>query len=148
MARFSETEILMGRAVKAELPDASQRNLERLTSKLNELFKDFKGPIRVSSGYRPPGINAAVGGATKSHHQFCAAADLADPHGLVRAYVLANLSVCQRLGLYAEDFRWTPGWVHIQIYPPGSGKRIFVPNAKKPTSPEAWNAYYDFRLDD
>ena len=41
-------------------------------------MRDIVGPIIVNSGYRPPGYNAMIGGATHSRHMYGDAFDL-DP---------------------------------------------------------------------
>lgn len=147
MAKFTESEILMGRAPKASLSPEVQRNLETLVCRLNVFFTSY-GPIRVSSGYRLPSANARLSGASKnSWHLQAAAADLVDADGKLWSYVLNNLQDAAQVGLWFEDKRWTPTWVHCQIYPPASGKRIYVPSTAKPLAPDAWNGVYDARLD-
>ena len=29
-----------------------------------------------------------------------------------------------------EDPQWTPTWVHLQIVPPGSRRRVYIPSSK------------------
>jgi hypothetical protein len=38
----------------------------------------------------------------------------------------------QEIGLWIENPMWTPTWVHLQIVPPHSGRRIFVPSENPP----------------
>jgi hypothetical protein len=146
VAKFTESEILMGRSLKPDLSPELQSNLATLTGRLNAFFASY-GPIRVSSGYRPSSANASAGGSTQSWHLKCAAADLSDADGAVWAFVCANLPESAKIGIWFEDKRWTPTWVHCQIYPPASGKRIYVPSAKPPLKPDAWMGVYDARLD-
>ena len=44
------------------------QNIQRLVSKLIQPMRDALGPIRISSGYRSPNLNRAIGGSTKSQH--------------------------------------------------------------------------------
>lgn len=127
MAKFSKQEILMGRVAETDLPVDQQRNLEALVERLNALFADYSGPIRVSSGYRRPADNSAAKGASKSWHMQAAAVDLADASGAVWAHCMDRLDACERLGLWLEDRASTPTWVHLQVKPPRSGKRVFKP---------------------
>ena len=62
-------------------------------------------------------------------------------------YVLKNLNLAQALGIYFEDFRATPSWVHMQIVPPNSGKRIYKPNSSDWLSPQKWTGIYDSKYD-
>lgn len=41
-----------------------------------EIREKYGSPIALTSGYRPPHINRAVGGATRSQHQFARAGDI------------------------------------------------------------------------
>lgn len=82
----------------------------------------------ISSGWRPPAINAGVkGAAAKSKHMTGEAIDLADPKGDLGRWCLENLATLERLGLWLEHPSKTPTWVHLQIVPPGSGRRVFYP---------------------
>ena len=59
-------------------PDATQKdNLVRLVDNiLDPLRKAWGAPIIVTSGYRCPRLNAAVGGARRSQHTLGQAADI------------------------------------------------------------------------
>lgn len=56
--------------------------LEKIRTLLNEKYKEYKGKkvkqviLNVTSGYRSPKLNAAVGGSTTSQHVFGEAADI------------------------------------------------------------------------
>ena len=43
-------------------------NIQRLISNLIQPMRDELGPIRISSGYRNPSLNRAIGGSSKSQH--------------------------------------------------------------------------------
>ena len=43
-------------------------NMQRLINNLIQPLRDAIGPIRISSGYRNPSLNRAIGGSTKSQH--------------------------------------------------------------------------------
>tara|TARA_R100000808_G_C2153147_1_gene163082 strand:+ start:581 stop:1036 length:456 start_codon:yes stop_codon:yes gene_type:complete len=43
-------------------------NMQRLVSNLIQPMRDELGPIRITSGYRSPSLNRAIGGSTKSQH--------------------------------------------------------------------------------
>jgi len=83
----------------------------------------------VTSGWRPPEINDATPGAKpKSLHLRCMAVDLYDPDGDLDEWLLANAdTVLKDLGLWLEHPAATKGWAHVQLKPPGSGRRVFYP---------------------
>ncbi|MBO7344503.1 MAG: hypothetical protein J6U92_00995 [Clostridia bacterium] len=53
--------------------------------------------------------------------------DIADPDGELQKWLKKNVKKLEELGLYCEDFKYTPGWVHIQQRAPKSGNRFFIP---------------------
>lgn len=83
----------------------------------------------VRSGWRPPDINGATKGASKtSLHMQCLAVDLEDVDGSLGRWCMANAdSVLRDLALWLEHKDATPTWTHVQLKPPGSGNRIFRP---------------------
>lgn len=84
----------------------------------------------VSSGWRPPDINAGTpGAAVRSKHVICRAVDLYDPDGDIDEWCMtavgqAALTEC---GIWLEHPSATKGWSHWQTVPPGSGRRVFYP---------------------
>lgn len=92
-----------------------------------------KHPINkslVSSGWRPPQVNAATkGAAAKSHHIHGRAIDLFDADGDIDAWAMSQdgLAALKKIGLWLEHPSKTPGWCHLQTVPPGSGNRVFMP---------------------
>lgn len=90
---------------------------------------DFAGSQLVS-GWRPPTVNAGTPGASKtSMHMTGEAADLYDLKGSLKAWLMsaAGQAALKEIGLWMEHPSATPNWVHIQIRPPKSGKRVFYP---------------------
>jgi hypothetical protein len=87
----------------------------------------------VTSGYRTEAdqkrIYSEKGQAPKmgSLHLMGGAADISDPKGELKEWLLEHLEALERLDLYCEAFDATPGWVHLQVIPPASGKRFFLP---------------------
>jgi uncharacterized protein YcbK (DUF882 family) len=58
-------------------PDEAYANLARLVHDvLDPLRNDLGQPVRVTSGYRSPQVNAAVGGSRTSRHMLGLAADI------------------------------------------------------------------------
>ena len=44
------------------------KNLQGLVREVIQPIRDGLGPIRVTSGYRSPALNRAIGGSNKSQH--------------------------------------------------------------------------------
>lgn len=87
-----------------------------------------------SSGWRPLSVNDATANAAKSSkHIKGLACDIRDTSARELArWCLRNLHQLEAIGLWMEDPQWTPTWVHLQIVPPGSGRRVYIPSIKPP----------------
>ena len=147
---ISKDELLKGRDLQyaSDYTQEISDNLDRFLILLNQIRAAYGKPMIVNSGWRPLSINASTpGAAAHSKHMLGLAADIADPNGDVRRWVLENLQLMKDLDIFIEDFRWTPGWVHFGLGRPASGKRIFVPNANRAQAPDAWDGQYDSSFD-
>lgn len=133
----------MGRRAQHPLaltPDI-ERNAARLVVIVNKLLEHLQtygvavpaNPTthtQVNSGWRPPSVNAATkGAAVNSKHMTGQAVDLHDPAGELGEFLLGGIGMAalEALGLWMEHPSKTPGWCHLQIVPPGSGRRVFMP---------------------
>lgn len=63
-----------------------ERNILRLAQELDQLREDWGSAIGVTSWYRPPAINAAVGGVSNSQHINGGAADIFPHNGQDRKF--------------------------------------------------------------
>jgi hypothetical protein len=132
----------MGRDAKypADLTDAIRSNAQMTVDTWNQLLQiavtegvTFHDNLTtgswVSSGWRPPEINDHTSNAaTTSKHLTGQACDIYDPYGELANWIRKNLAYAEQIGLWFEDFRCTAGWVHGQIIPPGSGRRVYIPS--------------------
>ena len=102
-------------------PPAVVGELRRLAETILQPLRNHLGrPVVVSSGYRSPDVNRAVGGALASAHMSGRAADITVPG-------MTPLEVCQAIramGLpfdqLLHEFR---AWTHVAIAPPGVAPR-------------------------
>lgn len=148
---ISFKEILMGRAELEDLAPDVQENIKTLHERINIIRKAYGKPMKVNDGYRRS-QDTPKNGAKKSNHLLGAAIDIDDDDkGTLWNWVKDNLELLQEVGLWIEDPRWTHGkvgtWMHFQIVPPKSGKRIFVPSSVPASAPYIWNGIYDRKLD-
>ncbi|KQY83643.1 D-Ala-D-Ala carboxypeptidase family metallohydrolase [Pelomonas sp. Root1444] len=118
-----------------------ERRAERTVSVVNALLAkamaDGIHPVRnpntgsaVSSGWRPPAINAATSGAAvNSRHMTGEAVDLYDPDGDIDDWLLSpnGQAALASVGLWMEHPSATKGWAHLQTVPPRSRNRVFYP---------------------
>lgn len=130
------TEILMNRANFLDLPEELQKNGNELLEALNKFRAEFGKPMYVTSGYRSASVNNATEGASKrSSHMSLQACDFRD-NGELFEFIKNDPAVLERCGLYMEDPRWSPTWIHLQTRP--TSKRIFLPysDGRAPTAPD------------
>lgn len=137
----------MGRDQKyaAQLTDQIRDNAADLLGKINLLLSwaandgvrpalDRDTGTHVASGWRPPAVNDRTSNAANgSKHLTGDGGDLADTgtRDLAR-WCLRNLDALEEIGLWMEDPRWTPTWVHLQRLPPKSRRRVYIPSEKPP----------------
>ncbi len=86
-------------------------NLGRLAATLELVRALVGGPITVSSGYRCPALNRAVGGAANSAHVSGLAADITAPGLTPRALAL----LIRESGIAFDQLIYEGTWVHIGL---------------------------------
>ena len=96
--------------------DKHLQNLQRIITVLIQPIRDALGPIRISSGYRNPSLNRAIGGSAKSQHckgealdiQFWKDGKMCNEE--VYKYILdSNMEYDQMINEF--DF----SWIHLSI---------------------------------
>lgn len=113
-------------------------NLNQLLKKVNKFRTLYNQPMIVSSGYRTmedhlriyaeKGITDKKKIPLRSKHLTGQAVDFYDSSKKLKKFILENLDDISAIGLWLEDFKATPNWVHIQSTPYSSwheGKSIF-----------------------
>lgn len=81
--------------------------------------------IAINRCYSCIDHNRAIGGALNSNHCKGLAVDIRDIDGSIKD--LMTEQVLKELDLYMEHPSKTKGWCHLQVIPPKSGNRIFLP---------------------
>lgn len=84
----------------------------------------------MTSGWRPPPINAQTKGAARnSLHLTCEAIDINDPDGDIDDWLSSpdGQMALEEMGIWIEHPATTRRWSHWQTCPPRSGRRMFYP---------------------
>jgi len=118
---FTIGELTASNTAKAQKIDntptpAVKQNLQKLiTNLLNPVRELYGQPITVSSGYRCPELNKAVGGASNSQHQTGQAADLvpANKKGTLEQIFAACVAVGNFDQLIIEQNSKGQRWIHV-----------------------------------
>lgn len=126
------------------LTEEIRQNAIETVARSNRLLSlgGFEHLDTISSGWRPEGINAGVANAAKgSRHIYGQAIDIRDLDRMFARWCCDNTDALADVGLWMEHPDWTYSrfgnhWVHLQVVPPRSGRRIFIPSANSPLAPE------------
>jgi zinc D-Ala-D-Ala carboxypeptidase len=93
-------------------------NLTSLCNMVLQKVRDSHGVVTVTSGYRSPELNKAIGGSTTSDHCKGCAADFEVP-GLdnkqLAKWIIDNLTFKQLILEFYEDGQPNSGWVHCSF---------------------------------
>ena len=129
--KFTISELLNAGQYKwkeSEVDVVTMRNLKDLCNKLNKL--GFIPPRIATSCLRSIKDQQRINpSAMGSSHLYGCAVDIADQDGKLKAWLKTdsgNLALINN-GLWAEDYKSTPTWVHLQTYAPASFNRVFKP---------------------
>jgi uncharacterized protein YcbK (DUF882 family) len=115
------------------LEPEEQANLDELLRRLNVVREAYGKPMVVTNGYRTWAEHAAIylklgrKPPQRSAHLRCQAADVWDQDKTLWSWLMQNLALLEKVGLWLEDGSVTKNWVHFQSCPPASGRRIFLP---------------------
>lgn len=96
-----------------------------LTADRMERVRSILGdnPIRVTSGYRSPAVNKAVGGSANSAHMTGHAVDFTCPgFGTIPEVVAALVAARDELGPFDQIIEEFGSWVHIGFGPGARGE--------------------------
>lgn len=127
--KFSLEELLNAGSHKWKIWEVDKvtiRNLEDLIRKVNAL--GYQPPMRASSCLRSLKDQERINPkAMGSSHLYGCAVDIADPKGELKKWLETRYGELVNCGLYMENPKSTPTWVHLQSYAPRSMSRIFNP---------------------
>lgn len=126
---FERSDTAYKHGIDNTIPDAAKKNVAALVDNvLDPLRAAWGKAITVTSGYRCPALNKAVGGAATSQHQKGMAADVTvgGREENAKLFYLAQklkLPYCQLI--WEKGDKTGPAWVHIS-YDESNPKRQIV----------------------
>lgn len=108
--------------------DEVKANAKELARRVSGLLFDWLQRC-ISSGFRDQKSNKLAGGSENSLHMVAAALDLFSlAHYLMKDYERnKEKSLLVKWDLYLEHPDYTTQWCHLQMFPPKSGRRVFIP---------------------
>jgi zinc D-Ala-D-Ala carboxypeptidase len=111
------------------IPSVDQsRRIRLLVLRLLQPLRDAIGPLRVTSGFRSPLVNEAVGSTNpKSQHVRGEAADIKGievTNFEVASHIYNNLDFDQMILEFVEDEE--PKWIHVSYKETGNRKQVLI----------------------
>lgn len=110
-----------------DAPLAVAGNLLRLCQLVLEPARELAGPLRITSAYRSPAVNARVGGASKSAHMDGRAADIQ----AVKVSDAVLFDLIRHSDIPFDQLILEPGWVHVAVARMGETPREQVLKARR-----------------
>lgn len=106
-------------------PDTEQtENMKYVAKNVFDKVREYiGGPLYVSSFFRCPALNKAIGGSSTSQHMKGEAIDIDHPklNKKVFDYIRKNLEFDQLIWEFGDDD--SPAWVHVSLRRDGKNKK-------------------------
>ena len=128
VAEFEKSQTATRRGIFNEMDGEIMKNAFALAEKVLQPVRDHFGRTNISSGFRSPELNKAIGGSTRSQHCKGEAADIeCPPHSNadVAKWIVENLEFDQCILEFHDLSIPNSGWVHVS-YSRGDNRRIFL----------------------
>lgn len=114
------------------MSDETLANLQALSTSVFQPARDRLGPIRVSSGYRSPELNKAIGGVSNSQHSTGEAFDLqaiSTSNSELFHFIKNSLPFDQLIWEFGTDAN--PEWVHVSYKRNGQNRKMVLKSIKQ-----------------
>ena len=127
---FSRAEIEHSNTAKRlgisnEMSDKHLENMQRVIDNLIQPMRDAIGPIRISSGYRSPKLNKAIGGSSRSQHCKGEALDLQFwKEGKMNNKVIYDWVIDSGIEFDQMINEFDYAWIHISLKSKENRKEI------------------------
>ena len=111
--------------ISNEMSDEHLENMQRVIDNLIQPMRDAIGPIRISSGYRSPKLNKAIGGSSRSQHCKGEALDLQFwKEGKMNNKVIYDWVIDSGIQFDQMINEFDYAWIHISLKSKENRKEI------------------------
>jgi zinc D-Ala-D-Ala carboxypeptidase len=101
------------------------KNMQRLITNLIQPMRDALGPIRITSGYRSPELNRAIGGSKKSQHSKAEAVDIQFwSEGQMNNRIIYNWVLQSNIEFDQMINEFDYAWIHISLKEKNNRKEV------------------------
>lgn len=120
LIEFEKSTTAKEHGINNHIPDEYMQSVINLARVLEKVRVKFGKPIRVTSGYRCPELNALVKGSKTSQHLYAQAADITSSNNaklfkLILEMIQSGEIVCSQL-IWEYGSKKSPAWIHIGLY--------------------------------
>lgn len=116
LAELCKSEVAIRRNIDNTPSEKVKNNLQVLVDNVLQPLRDKFGPVTITSGYRSPAVNTAVGGSPVSDHCLGMAADIeivgVDNKKLAE-HIRDNFKFTQLILEFYTEGDPASGWVHV-----------------------------------
>lgn len=116
LEEFLVSETAARKGINNTPTDEVVANLKRLCERLELVRALFNAPVVITSGYRCPALNAAVGGAKDSAHMYGRAADFIVPGMGSPLHIATRITKYPNI-VFDQLINEFDSWVHFGIEP-------------------------------
>lgn len=111
--------------INNEPTETHLQNMQHLVENLIQPLRDAVGPIRISSGYRNPSLNRAIGGSRSSQHCKGEALDIQFwEMGKMNNKVIYDFILDSGLEFDQMINEFDFAWIHISLKKKGNRKQV------------------------
>ena len=101
------------------------KSMQRLITNLIQPMRDALGPIRITSGYRSPELNRAIGGSKKSQHSKAEAVDIQFwSEGQMKNQIIYDWVLKSDIEFDQMINEFDFAWIHISLKEKNNRKEV------------------------
>ena len=101
------------------------KSMQRLITNLIQPMRDALGPIRITSGYRCPELNRAIGGSKKSQHSKAEAVDIQFwSEGQMKNHLIYDWVLNSGIEFDQMINEFDYAWIHISLKEKNNRKEV------------------------
>ncbi|WP_292486529.1 D-Ala-D-Ala carboxypeptidase family metallohydrolase [Methanohalobium sp.] len=133
LSEFTKSQTAERKGIDNNPSEVEIHAMKEVAQNVLQPARDHFGPIIVTSGYRSPELNKAIGGSSTSQHRFGEAADIESirvSNLKLAEWIRDNLEFDQLILEFVTPGDPTSGWVHVSYKSDGDNRKEVL-TAKK-----------------